>query len=89
MCQKITNRRFLNSTLLCKNIIINARASLWKNSHNEVNYMSTKKEDYQFQVRCMSHLNLKQNKAFNEKGYKSLYSQFYSKTSKQTRKTIK
>ena len=82
-------RKFLNSTLLCKIIIINARASLWKISHNKVNYMSTKKEDYQFQVRCMSYLNLKKNKAFKEKGYKSFYSQFYSKTSKKTKKTIK
>ena len=49
----------------------------------------TKKEDNQFQVGCVSFLNLKQNKAFKEKVYNCLYSQFDSKISTQMRKTIK
>ena len=42
--------------------------------------LSTKKEVYQFQVACISYLNLRQNKEFKEKIDKCLSQQFDKKS---------
>ena len=54
-----------------------------------MNNFSTRKEDYQFQVECVSYLNLKQNKTFMEQVDKCLSYKFDIKTSQQTSKTLK
>ena len=59
---------------------LSARVSLWKMSHKKVKNFSTNKEVYQFQVACVSNLNLKQNKVFKEKVDKCLSNQFDGKT---------
>ena len=51
--------------------------------------MFTKKEDYKFQVECLSYLNLKHKKAFKEQVDKSLSYQFDFNTSTQMKKTLK
>ena len=50
--------------------------------------LSTKKEVYQFQVACISYLNLRQNKEFKEKIDKCLSQQFDKKKSASMRKTL-
>ena len=69
--------KFCNSFPLC--CIINRRnhAPLWNIPNKKVKKNSTKKEDYEFQVGCVSYLNLEQNKAFKDKFDKCLYSKFY------------
>ena len=49
----------------------------------------TNKENYQFQVGCVSYFNLKQNKALKYQADKCLSSQFGYKNSTQMRKTPK
>ena len=58
-------------------------------AHKTVNQLFMKKEYYQFQVACVSYLNLKQNKPFKEQVDKFLSNQFDVTTSQQMRKTLK
>ena len=71
--------KFCYSITICRILNISASATIWRMAHKNVNTLSMKKEDDKFQVRCMSYLNSKQNKAPKEQIYKCLSSQFYSK----------
>ena len=51
--------QFSNTMPLCQIICLSARAPLWKIARKKVNNSSTDKEAYQFQVACVSYLNLK------------------------------
>ena len=57
-------------------------------SHKKVNNFSTKKEDYKFQVSCVSYMNLEKNKTLKDQVDKCLYNQFDVTTSQQMSKTL-
>ena len=77
-----------NTMNIIQIICLSAHALLWEIARKKVNKFSTKKEFYQFQVACVSYLNLKQNKALKEKIDKCLSNQFDVKTSAHTRKKL-
>ena len=77
-----------NTIPLCWIINLSDCALLCKMSRKKVNNLSTKKEDYQFQVWCVSYLNFLK-KAFKEKVDNFLSSQIYSKTSQQMMEPLK
>ena len=66
--------KFCNTISLYHIINLSASAPIWKMACKKVNDLFTKKEDYQFQVGCVSYFNLKQNKAIKEKFDKCLSS---------------
>ena len=74
---------------LCHILSLCARAPIWKMVRKKVNIFSMKKEYYQFQVACLSYMNLKNNKAFKEQVDKCLPNQFDVTTSKHIMKTPK
>ena len=55
-----------NTIPICQILNLSARAPPWKMARKKVNNLSTKKEVYQFQVACVSYLNLRQKKAFKD-----------------------
>ena len=52
---------------LIKILTLSAYAPLWKMARNNVNNSSTNKDVYQFQVACLSCINLKQKQSLKEK----------------------
>ena len=81
--------RVYNTMPIINIIILSARATLWKMARNKVIQFSTNKQVYQFQVACVSYLNLKQNKTLKEKNDTFSSTQFDSKKSAHMRKTFK
>ena len=78
-----------NTDPLCHIFNLSACESLWKIARKKVNNLSTKKEDYQFHVACVSYFKIKLKKAFKEQVDKCLSSKFDYKTSQQMRETLK
>ena len=68
---------------ICYIISLSYHATLCQMACKKVNDLSKEKEEYQFEVACVSYLNLKQNKAFKEDVDKCLSYQFYVKASLQ------
>ena len=80
MCHHLISVIFFNKINLCHILNLSALAPLWKMTRKKVFSVSTKKENYQFQVGFVSYLNFKKNKAFNEKVDMCLSSMFDFKT---------
>ena len=78
-----------NTMPLCKVLSLSACARLCKMARKKVDNFPTKKELYQFQIECVSYLNLKQSKELKEKFYKCLFQKFDFRTSHHMRKILK
>ena len=63
-----SNKWQVSNTMPLVHILsLSAHAPLWKMARKKSKKFSTNREVYQFQVACVSYLNLKKNKAFKEK----------------------